>query len=220
MKKLTSQGFAYIRNRMPRLEMLGLDGCDNVSMGEILFILDTVAPFPALRRLHAARLAPSKRPYPGPWNEALQAGLAVDSCTWMALTDVCLAGQCNGAWTLDRHKNPYWQGALATHGDEAAAASIVCFERGAAAGDGGAASPARWRFKVGLAHVNGYGALHGGAISTIVDVVGTLALLSKDPSRAGVSIEMNQSFCAAAFLGLLCSAANRRSNSRRSAIVQ
>ena len=28
--------------------------------------------------------------------------------------------------------------------------------------------------------------------------VGTLALLSKDPSRAGVSIEMNQSFCAAA----------------------
>jgi len=45
------------------------------------------------------------------------------------------------------------------------------------------------------------GALHGGAISTIVDVVGTLALLSKDPSRAGVSIEMNQSFCAAAKAG-------------------
>ena len=42
------------------------------------------------------------------------------------------------------------------------------------------------------------GTLHGGAISTIIDVVGTLALLSKDPSRAGVSIEMNQSFCAAA----------------------
>jgi len=48
---------------------------------------------------------------------------------------------------------------------------------------------------------NNYGALHGGAISTIVDVVGTLALLSKDPSRAGVSIEMNQSFCAAAKAG-------------------
>ena len=75
MKKLTGDGFNdHLRNRLPRLEMLGLDGCDNVSMGEILFILDTVAPFPALRRLHAARLAPSKRPYPGPWNEALQAG--------------------------------------------------------------------------------------------------------------------------------------------------
>ena len=140
MKKLTSQGFAYIRNRMPRLEMLGLDGCDNVSMGEILFILDTVAPFPALRRLHAARLAPSKRPYPGPWNEALQAGLAVDSCTWMALTDVCLAGQCNGAWTLDRNKNPVWESALGRHGDDAAAASIVCFEAGAAVGGGASAN--------------------------------------------------------------------------------
>eukprot|EP00320_Phaeocystis_rex_P019635 CAMPEP_0119063072 /NCGR_PEP_ID=MMETSP1178-20130426/6501_1 /TAXON_ID=33656 /ORGANISM="unid sp, Strain CCMP2000" /LENGTH=170 /DNA_ID=CAMNT_0007044403 /DNA_START=151 /DNA_END=659 /DNA_ORIENTATION=- len=48
---------------------------------------------------------------------------------------------------------------------------------------------------------NNYGALHGGAISTIVDVVGTLALLSKDPSRAGVSIEMSQTFCAAAKVG-------------------
>ena len=145
MKKLTSQGFAYIRNRMPRLEMLGLDGCDNADMGSILFIHDTVAPFPALRRLHAARLAPSKRPYPGPWNEALQAGLAVDSCTWMALTDVCLAGQCNGAWTLDRHKNPYWQGALATHGDEAAAVCIVPFEGEAAAAGGVASANSRDR---------------------------------------------------------------------------
>ena len=141
MKKLTSQGFnGHIRNRLPRLEMLGLDGCDNVDMGEILFIHDTVAPFPALRRLHAARLAPSKRPYPGPWNEALQAGLAVDSCCWMGLTDVCLAGQCNGAWHLDRHKNPYWQAAISAHGDEAAAASIVCFERGAAVGGGASAN--------------------------------------------------------------------------------
>ena len=48
---------------------------------------------------------------------------------------------------------------------------------------------------------NNYGTLHGGAISTAVDVVGTLALLSKDPSRAGVSIEMNQTFCSAAKLG-------------------
>lgn len=48
---------------------------------------------------------------------------------------------------------------------------------------------------------NNYDTLHGGAISTIVDVVGTFALLSKDPTRAGVSIEMNQTFCSAARLG-------------------
>ena len=46
-----------------------------------------------------------------------------------------------------------------------------------------------------------YGTLHGGAISTIVDVVGTMALLSVDPSKAGVSVEMNQTFCSAAAVG-------------------
>lgn len=35
-------------------------------------------------------------------------------------------------------------------------------------------------------------------MSTLVDVVGTLALLSKEPTRAGVSVEMNVSFLAAA----------------------
>eukprot|EP01051_Picozoa_sp_SAG22_P020523 SAG22_NODE_4181_length_1355_cov_1.110669_1_plen_181_part_00 len=48
---------------------------------------------------------------------------------------------------------------------------------------------------------NNYGTLHGGAISTVVDVLGTLALLAHDPSRAGVSVEMNQTFCTAAQLG-------------------
>jgi acyl-coenzyme A thioesterase 13 len=48
---------------------------------------------------------------------------------------------------------------------------------------------------------NNYGTLHGAAIATVVDVVGTLALLSVDPTRAGVSIEMNQSFCSAAKVG-------------------
>ena len=43
-----------------------------------------------------------------------------------------------------------------------------------------------------------YGTLHGGVIATLVDVVGTLALLGHDPTRPGVSVEMNQSFCAAA----------------------
>ena len=48
---------------------------------------------------------------------------------------------------------------------------------------------------------NNYRTLHGGATSTLVDVVGTLALLGKDPTRPGVSIEMNQSFTSAAKVG-------------------
>ena len=32
--------------------------------------------------------------------------------------------------------------------------------------------------------------LHGGAIALLVDVVGTLALLGRDPTRPGVSVEM------------------------------
>ena len=44
-------------------------------------------------------------------------------------------------------------------------------------------------------------AVHGGAISTIVDIMGTLALLTIDPGRAGVSVEMNQSFIHAAKIG-------------------
>ena len=48
---------------------------------------------------------------------------------------------------------------------------------------------------------NAYGTLHGGCVATVVDVVGTLALLGVDPTRPGVSVEMNQSFCAAAAVG-------------------
>ena len=48
---------------------------------------------------------------------------------------------------------------------------------------------------------NAFGTMHGGAVSTLVDVVGTLALLCKDPERPGVTVEMNQSFFAAAKLG-------------------
>lgn len=57
------------------------------------------------------------------------------------------------------------------------------------------------RLKVAESLCNNYGTLHGGATSTLVDVVGTLALLGKDPTRPGVSVEMNQSFCSAAKLG-------------------
>ena len=37
--------------------------------------------------------------------------------------------------------------------------------------------------------------------ATLVDVVGTMALLSRDAGRPGVSIEMSQTFCAAAKVG-------------------
>ena len=45
---------------------------------------------------------------------------------------------------------------------------------------------------------NNFGTLHGGVTATLVDIVGTLALLGRDPTRPGVSVEMNQSFCSAA----------------------
>ena len=54
---------------------------------------------------------------------------------------------------------------------------------------------------VSRALTNNYSTLHGGAIATIVDVVGTLAILGRDPLRPGISVEMNQSFCSAAAEG-------------------
>ena len=48
---------------------------------------------------------------------------------------------------------------------------------------------------------NSYATLHGGAVSTLVDVLGTLALIGVDHTRAGVSLEMNVSFLAAAKAG-------------------
>ena len=37
---------------------------------------------------------------------------------------------------------------------------------------------------------NFYGTLHGGAVSTIVDVIGTVAILSQDVTKPGVSVEL------------------------------
>lgn len=48
---------------------------------------------------------------------------------------------------------------------------------------------------------NTYGTLHGGATATIIDVVGTLAILSKDPLRAGVSVDLNASYLSPAKVG-------------------
>jgi acyl-coenzyme A thioesterase 13 len=48
---------------------------------------------------------------------------------------------------------------------------------------------------------NAYGTLHGGVTATLVDVVGTLALLSADPKRAGVSVDLNLSYLKPAKIG-------------------
>ena len=48
---------------------------------------------------------------------------------------------------------------------------------------------------------NTYGTLHGGATSTLVDIMGSFALLSVNPLRAGVSIDLNVSFTRAAKIG-------------------
>ena len=48
---------------------------------------------------------------------------------------------------------------------------------------------------------NAYNTLHGGAICTIVDVVGTMAILSLDVTKPGVSVDLNVSFVSAAKSG-------------------
>lgn len=48
---------------------------------------------------------------------------------------------------------------------------------------------------------NSYTSLHGGAVATIVDVVGTMALLTMDPTRAGVSVDLSVSYLTAAKAG-------------------
>jgi len=54
---------------------------------------------------------------------------------------------------------------------------------------------------VGEGVTNAYGTLHGGATCTLVDVVGTMALLTIDPTRAGVSVDLSTAFVAAAKVG-------------------
>lgn len=54
---------------------------------------------------------------------------------------------------------------------------------------------ARVRLPVGEAVQNVNGALHGGAVATLVDVVGTLAIMSADRDhRPGVSTDLNVSW--------------------------
>ena len=54
---------------------------------------------------------------------------------------------------------------------------------------------------VGEAHSNSYGTLHGGCTATLVDIVGTMAALTVDPLRPGVSVDMSQTFLSPARVG-------------------
>jgi acyl-coenzyme A thioesterase 13 len=60
---------------------------------------------------------------------------------------------------------------------------------------------AECELKVDHRHENSYGTLHGGAITSLVDIVGTMALLAKDHKRGGVSVDLNVSFVKAAKTG-------------------
>lgn len=58
------------------------------------------------------------------------------------------------------------------------------------------------RVEVTLDHVNAAKTLHGGAAATLVDVVGTLAILNQDQHhRPGVSTDLNVSWFAPVTLG-------------------
>ena len=52
-------------------------------------------------------------------------------------------------------------------------------------------------FTVGPTLCNAFGTLHGGAIATLVDIMGTLALLGRDSSRPGVSVDINVTYLSA-----------------------
>lgn len=91
--------------------------------------------------------------------------------------------------------------ALAPDDPRRAAFGTVGFDRALpgmtieAAGDGAAVV----RLEVGEAVQNWGGTLHGGAIATLVDDAGTLAIMSADPEgRPGVTTDLNVSYLSAA----------------------
>jgi acyl-coenzyme A thioesterase 13 len=63
------------------------------------------------------------------------------------------------------------------------------------------------RLPVDRSLANAHGTAHGGLTATLVDVMGTLAILSQDPQRrAGVSVDINVSYVSPCKLGdtLVC----------------
>ena len=49
--------------------------------------------------------------------------------------------------------------------------------------------------------LNSYGTVHGGATGTLIDIVGTLALLSRDVTKPGVTVELSASYTSSAKAG-------------------
>lgn len=52
----------------------------------------------------------------------------------------------------------------------------------------------RAEFKVAPEHLNEGGGLHGGFTATLVDIVTTLALMSKDNAHPGVSVDIHVTY--------------------------
>ncbi|XP_067936301.1 acyl-coenzyme A thioesterase 13-like [Watersipora subatra] len=57
------------------------------------------------------------------------------------------------------------------------------------------------KMKVGEEHTNLGGTLHGGMTATLVDTVSTVALLTSEPYKPGVSVELSVSYLRAVPLG-------------------
>lgn len=72
-----------------------------------------------------------------------------------------------------------------------------------------AAGEVHCELRVGPSLTNAYNTLHGGAVCTLVDVVGTMALLARDPTRPGVSVELSTSFTSPAPAGGLVTVVGR-----------
>jgi acyl-coenzyme A thioesterase 13 len=57
---------------------------------------------------------------------------------------------------------------------------------------------------------NTYGTLHGGAIATLCDIVTTIAIITIDPRKAGVSVDLNVSYIGKAKVGSKVEVKERR----------
>jgi len=73
---------------------------------------------------------------------------------------------------------------------------------------------------VAKTHDNGLGVIHGSAVAALIDIAGTLAVMSADAGhRAGVMIEMNVSYLTPALLGSTVIAEARTLRTGRSLAV-
>ena len=67
-----------------------------------------------------------------------------------------------------------------------------------------------WTLKVGKAHVNSYGSIHGGCTASLVSSLGSAALAAANPGQSpGVVVSMDIQYSATAPAGSLVSCAAR-----------